>query len=130
MFDKLNAKYDPLKSAPLPSAPQPGGGLPPALPTTLSAWQDSGPVMRLSEYLKQHQSQGIKLYQSEDGKPSLCFVPGLGLADMKTERWQIALGAVELLQDAADDLNQLLTDGLIVLPTQPREIRAGPSRIF
>lgn len=81
----------------------------------LTNWQDSAPVVRLFEYIKQHHNEGMKLSQFENGRPSLQFDPGLGCADMNTERWQIALGAVELLQNAAADLEQLLTDGLIVL---------------
>ncbi len=86
---------------------------------SLTSWQDSAPVMRLFEYLKQHHDRGIKLYQGADGKPSLNFIPGLGLADMKTERWKIAVNAMDLLQEASIDLYQLLKDSLIDLPMQP-----------
>ena len=98
-------KYNPLKDTKA-TAPR------------LTNWKDSALVMSLSEYLKQHTNQGIKLYQSEDGKACLCFSPGLGTDDMKTERWRIANEAERLLLAAADDLNQLLANGMIVLPNK------------
>lgn len=131
MLDKLNAKYDPLKSAPPPSEPQPGGGLPPALPKELSSWQDSAAVVGLSEYLKQNKTQGIKLYQTADGRPALYFLPGLGKADLNTERWHIAQQSFVLFDAALPDLELLLDAGLLTLPTnpaQPSQNSAGPSQ--
>lgn len=113
-LDSLMAKYDPFaKQAAKTITPESLG----SMPQVLTSWQDSMTVMRLSEYLKQHKDQGITLYQSESGGPSLHFSPGLIRADMETERWQIARNAVDLLWDASVDLRQLLTCGLITLPT-------------
>ena len=116
MFEKLNAKYDPYRDVLQENKTQLGDNLPPALPKELSSWHDSAPVVSLSEYLKEHKTHGIKLSQTEDGRPSLCFSPGLGSADMKTERWQIAKQSLELFDAALPDLEQLLMDGLLALP--------------
>lgn len=85
---------------------------PPQIIASLDSWKDSAPVMRLSEYLKAHKDQGIKLCKS-NGKPRLIFKPGLGLADMKTERWQVALNAIDLMQTASHDLKILMLNDLI-----------------
>jgi hypothetical protein len=85
-------------------------------PITLEHWQDSAPVVRLSEYLKEHgTTAGIRLCQS-NGKPHLIFYPGLGCADMKTKRWQIANNITALFLAAADDLRYLIAHGLLDLP--------------
>lgn len=89
--------------------------------TKLQSWKDSAPVIRLSEYLKKHREQGIKLYQS-NGRLALVFDPGLSRDDFNSERGQIARNASSLLIDADDDLKYLIDNGLIDIP-----IRAGPS---
>lgn len=83
--------------------------------STLKSWQDSVPVVLLSEYLKKHKDKGMNLYQTPDGRPGLRFSPGLGLGDMKTERWQIAMNTIELLQDAASDMAFLISNKMIEL---------------
>ena len=122
------AKYNPMNGQAVeePADSQPGGNLAPAL----SSWRDSATVVCLSEYLKEHKDKGIKLCQTKDGRPSLCFSPGLGKKDINTERWQIAEQSLELLETALPDLMQLLEGGLLSLPTSsvPREIGAGPSQ--
>jgi hypothetical protein len=109
---KLKEKYNPLQVVP--------GKISQAQATssnaTLTSWQDSAPVSRLSIYMKEHgAAAGIRLCQSK-GKPHLTFDPGLGCADMKTERWQIANNTIVLLIDATDDLKYLIANGLINLP--------------
>ncbi len=96
----------------------------------LQSWKDSAPVVRLSEYLKMHKDQGIKLYQ-RDGSPFLLFEPGVRCDDLG--RLKIVKAAALLLVDAADDLKYLLTNGLIDIPTKPAEVKpainaAGPSQ--
>ena len=98
----------------------------------LQSWKDSAAVIRLSEYMKAHKDHGIKLYQA-NGEPMLRFEPGLGCADMKTKRWQIAKNIMVLLIDAADDLKYLIANNLIDIPTKPGDAShtieaAGPSR--
>lgn len=97
----------------------------PSVVTTesLQDWKDSAPVVRLSEYLKSNQDQGIKLVMSE-GMPALIFEPGLTKAcTPKTkERWTIATNCLSLLYDALSDLRHLISIGSINLP----EITAGP----
>jgi len=104
-LDHLKDVYNPLAKKQDNQSPPP-------------SWQDSAPVMRLSEYLKLHKNEGMKLYQS-NGKPCLSFDPGLGLASMKTDRWKIATNAIDLLQDAAGDLERMIATGLIELPVRP-----------
>jgi len=84
----------------------------------LQSWKDSAPVIRLSEYLKSYSKYGIKLYQ-EDGKPILNFNPGLRGKDMDVERWSVACQAVDLYHAAFNDLQYLLSHGLIDIPTKP-----------
>jgi hypothetical protein len=95
----------------------------PSIRPALESWQDSAPVSRLSIYLKEHgASAGIKLCQS-NGKPHLTFNPGLGCADMKTKRWQIANNITALLIDATDDLKYLIDNGLIDLSMNMKVIK-------
>ena len=82
----------------------------------LTKWQDSGPVVALSGYLKEHKERGVNLYETADGIPALRFSPGLAAADRGTDRWQISNRAVELLDLALTDLQQLLSLGLLTLP--------------
>jgi hypothetical protein len=96
-------KYNPLKSQE-PTAPK------------LKNWKDSAPVMCLSEYLKLQKNHGIHLYRTSEGKPSLCFEPGLNHKDWQGERYRVATEAARLLLAAADDLKYLISEGLIALP--------------
>lgn len=90
----------------------------------LRSWQDSAPIVRLSEYLKEHKDQGIKLCRNKQG-PFLSFEPGLrGGKDLDIIRWQIACHAVDLFLDATADLKHLITNKLIDLPCTKD---AGPS---
>lgn len=115
---KLKEKYDYRK--PPANIEQPDLG--PEHTHEFKSWQDSAPVSRLSIYMKEHgAAAGIRLCQS-NGKPQLLFDPGLGCADIKTERWQIANNATMLMLDAADDLKDLAARGLLDLPMRP----AGP----
>lgn len=90
-----------------------------AAPVTVApdGWQDSAPVVRLSEYLKMNRDHGIHLILS-DGHPALAFEPGLTKVktDKDRKRWQIATNCIELLFDAASDLKQLIASGSITLP--------------
>jgi hypothetical protein len=137
-LEKLREKYDPLIAKvedrpPLESqsgAINSGSRLPAAPKVEerirLQSWKDSTPVVHLSEYLKQHKDQGIKLYRKYDGRPYLYFEPGLCRTDMKTGCWQIAADAVRLLEDAADDLKYLIANNLINISLR-LENAAGPS---
>jgi hypothetical protein len=129
---RLQDVYNPMKKQPeaesaseecaADRAPAP----PPAPPLALfhrgqgrmNSWQDSAPVMELSEYLKQCKAYGFKLYASER-HPTIRFTPGLKKADIdgKTERGVATRRALELLDNAACDLHYLLTEGLLNLPT-------------
>jgi hypothetical protein len=98
----------------------------------IQSWKDSAPVVRLSEYMKAHKDHGIKLYQA-NGEPMLRFEPGLGCADMKTKRWQIAKNIMALIIDAADDIKYLIAHNLIDIQTKPEDASptidaAGPSQ--
>ena len=85
----------------------------------LSSWKDSLAVVRLSDYLKEHKKYGMKLYSTDDDKPSLCFEPGLTREDIA--RWQIATEASRLLLEASNDLYQLIDHGLLILPKHKSE---------
>jgi hypothetical protein len=90
----------------------------------LQDWKESPTVIRLSEYLKIKSNCGIKLCQN-DGAPCLVFQPGLKPTDRGSERWTIADNAVGLLIDAADDLKELISNGKLSLPKNPRVLPGG-----
>ena len=98
----------------------------PSAGSGFGSWQDSAPVLRLSAYLRANLVAGIRLCKS-DGEPSLLFDPPLGLADMTTERWRIALNAIDLAQSAMHDLKILLLNGLIDLPD--KQAQCGKDRV-
>jgi hypothetical protein len=104
-LEKLMDKYNPLK------------GTEDAAAAALQSWKDSAAVIRLSEYLKQHKDRGIYLYQ-RNGRPYLYFNPGIVKEDRDTERWHIAFNMTVLFFDAVDDLEYLITKGLIDVPLQ------------
>ncbi len=108
-LEKLMDKYNPLKTT--------GTNEAKVETTGMQSWKDSAPVGRLSEYLKRHKDQGIYLYQ-RNGRPYLFFNPGIAQADRSTERWQIAFNMTVLFFEAADDLEYLITKGLIDVPMQ------------
>ena len=82
----------------------------------LTSWQDSASVIALSGFLKAHPDEGISLYEKEDGIPALQFFPGLTASDRTKERWGLAQQAFELFDAALDDIQELLTAGLLTLP--------------
>lgn len=136
---KLKEKYNPLPAVEnnvceanpptIHAAPAHNAGCP-AERTVLNSWQDSAPVSRLLIYMKEHgTAAGIRVCQT-NGNPRLTFNPGLVRADMKTERWQIASNAMILMQDAVDDLKDLIARGLLALPGHKKashRAAAGPS---
>lgn len=81
----------------------------------LQHWMDSAPISLLYEYLKMHQGSGIYLKQS-NGCPCLAFNPGMTSTDRGSERWTVSENAVSLFMDAADDLHELMRQGLLYLP--------------
>ncbi|MBW2598592.1 MAG: hypothetical protein JRC60_00465 [Deltaproteobacteria bacterium] len=98
-LEKLKEKYDPFVGEKHQDAP-------------LKQWKDSMDVCRLSEFLKIHKDQGFNLIDIA-GKPSLHFKPGL--QPEQKERWQLANQALDLLQAALPDLQNLISRGLITL---------------
>lgn len=102
-------KYNPLKQTKPP----------------LQHWNESTPVVLLSEYLKQQNGTGIRLY-NDNGVPDLNFNPGLKAADIGSERWTIAENAAKLFIDAIDDLTELISGGKLNLPKKSM----GPSIRF
>lgn len=105
-------KYNPLKKPPIQN------------------WKESDAVILLSEYLRIHKNQGIKLYQ-HDGAPCLVFNPPLKIKD--ADRWQIAENVCGLFEDAIPDLKELIAAGKLELPDRNRTNdgkninEAGPS---
>jgi len=118
IHDKYNPMQGRKKADTAPEIPERKSDERPAL----QSWQDSGPVVRLLEYLKKHEEKGMNLILKE-GRASIRFEPGLSGKDRGTERWQIAVNTLQLLQEAGEDLGYLMTKGLIELPTNG----AGPS---
>lgn len=80
----------------------------------LNGWKDSASVSRLSIYLKRHREHGIRLVL-RNGHPALKFEPGLNPKD--EERWKIAEASVQLLDDAFEDLRELIRRDLIWIPS-------------
>ncbi|MEN6620003.1 MAG: hypothetical protein ABFD50_00410 [Smithella sp.] len=98
-------KYNPLKQSKPP----------------LQDWKESVPVILLSEYLRIHKDKGISLYVSSvDGEPCLHFNPPLKPSEMGSTRWEVTNNACAFLMDAADDLRELISSGLIKLPVSQR----------
>ena len=78
----------------------------------LKSWQDSAPISRLIVYLNEHgKESGMRLRRYE-GRPCLSFDPGITVADMKTGRWQVAMNAVYLMQQASKDMMSITAKGL------------------
>jgi hypothetical protein len=74
-------KYNPLQGTKKEEKPDPGVRDPECGdPRDLQSLQDSGPVVRLMEYLKKHQDKGISLRQRE-GRAFIEFEPGLSRKD-------------------------------------------------
>jgi hypothetical protein len=112
-LDQLKDVYDPLsKKKSLAPAP-------------IQSWKDSATVVRLSEYLKLNKGCGIQII-NYDGMPALRFSPGLRKVD---GRWQIAINAERLLCDAAADVQYLITNGLIDLPSSSSIDADHPSEV-
>ena len=84
---------------------------------SLKSWKESIPIVLLSDALKiVGKKYGIRLYITDDGRPSLLFHPGLKSKDIGSERWNIAEQVSELFVDAIDDLLLLMKSGKIELP--------------
>lgn len=98
ILKKLEEKYDPFKKRKRDD---------------LKHWTDSESVCRLSEYLRIHKDQGIRLV-NKNGKLTLQFIPHI-LRHQK-ERLRHAQIILDLLQEALDDLKYLIRHKLITLP--------------
>jgi hypothetical protein len=114
-IDKLKEKYNPLKS----------DGQPPPGPVEQS-WRVSGPIVRLSEYLKANKEHGIQVINHK-GMPALRFTPGLRKTN-GDDRWKIAINAETLFWEAFCDLRDFMAKGLIELPSgEPRVLPETPN---
>ena len=89
-------------------------------PTTpaLKSWNESESVVLLSEFIKQNKAEGIKLYIN-NGAPCLLFING-------TRSIDIIEAATVLLENASDDLMELIGNDLLSLPNKKRVL---PSNI-
>jgi hypothetical protein len=89
----------------------------PEIRLPMNSWQDSGPVLLLSEYMKMNKDLGCRIFLA--GKdPALSFSPGLGSQDLGTDRWQIAQNAINLFFNAVADIRYLVDHGLLELQTR------------
>ncbi len=96
---------------------------------TLKNWNESTPVVLLSEYLKIKKQFGIRLCQDE-GELCLHFTPGFKADAIGSERWTVAENAASLFLEAADDLKELIRNGKLDLPSRDsldNKNGAGPS---
>ncbi len=82
-------------------------------------WMDSADVIRLVEYLRLHADKGITLRRTETGVPCLTFAPGLQKQEKDPERWAVAQIVEGLFMSASADLRELLSLGILTLPTAP-----------
>ncbi|SDU38699.1 hypothetical protein [Desulfobacula phenolica] len=82
----------------------------------LERWQDSEPVVMLSAFLKEYNDQGFFLQQTREGKPFLNFNPGLKDSEQDPARWDLALHAAHLMDQARKDLDHLIFIGALTLP--------------
>lgn len=106
-FDLLNQKYGIVESpAALPEGTEPQG---------LNDWKDSDPVVMLSAFLKEFKNYGFALQVTREGKPTLFFTPGLKTQEQDPERWDLALHARYLFDQARADLLDLIHHGMINL---------------
>lgn len=78
----------------------------------LKSWNESAPVVLLSEFIKEHKDEGMKLC-IDNGAPCLLFFNG-------TRSIDIIEAATVLLENAADDLMELIGNGLLSLPNKKR----------
>ena len=104
---KLKEKYDYRKPQAKIVKPDPE----PEHTHELKSWKDSAPVSRLIEYLEMNEDKGMMLYKS-DGRVGLKFVPGINREDLNNGRMKIATNTYELLCDAGDDLDVMITQGI------------------
>jgi hypothetical protein len=81
----------------------------------LMHWRDSWPVELLSSFLKEFNDQGIFLKQTKEGRPVLCFNPGLKLEEKDPERFSMALHASYLMDKARADLQELIDNDALHL---------------
>ena len=98
ILKKLEEKYDPFRTR---------------TREDLKHWTDSEAVCRLSEYLRIHKAQGIRLV-GRHGRPTLQFLPAI--SPRQKERLRHAQVILDLLQEALDDLKYLIRHKLITLP--------------
>lgn len=121
---KLKEKYDPLKEkngvASMDTDPTPSHG------TRFQSWKDSASVYRLSDYLKKQQSYGIRLYQ-RNRSFVLYLEPAMTKHEFNGDRGQILNNIYILLNDAVEDLQYLISKGLIDIPDAPNNLKPKES---
>ena len=82
----------------------------------LTDWKQSEPVSKLSAFLKENDDQGFYLKQTKNGFFILNLEPGLKQETYDPDRWAHAIHALELIDDAREDLKQLISNGALSLP--------------
>ena len=88
------------------------------VPPQLNSWQDSAPVMLLSEYLRMNKDPGCRICLDK-GDPALSFDPAIRRED--THRWKIAQNIVYLFFNAVDDIRHLVDHGMLELSEMRRD---------
>ncbi len=91
-----------------------------------SPWMHRPAVMRLAEYLQMNRDGGFSIYREENGF-RLHFEPAMTGDDAGTARWTAAQNLCDLLEEARDDLNELISRGDLLPFIRTGDPRAGPS---
>ncbi len=91
-----------------------------------SPWTHRPAVMRLAEYMKMNRDKGFSIYRERDGF-RLHFEPAMTRDDIGTARWTAAQNLCDLLEEARDDLNELISRGDLLPFIRTGDPRAGPS---
>ena len=81
-----------------------------------TAWFEHHEIVALSDYLKKHKKQGIKLMML-DG--CLCLHCDPGITPDDTERWEILHTAIGLLFEAQDWIEFLIEENKIKVSKHP-----------
>lgn len=92
------------------------------------SWENYPWIVGLRKHLKESPGLGAKLFQSDDGRVSMVFKPGLDFENQ--ERFQAARDALTLLENAVDDIKRLVAAGGMRLPRMPQNEYAAPPKVM
>ena len=76
---------------------------------SLTDWLDSVPVILLFDYVIQNQKYGVTLAHGIN-HVSIIMKPGIGKKELNGKRWKIVENCRRLLEDAREDLTELINN--------------------